>query len=186
MINEKFINVFNRFRQECIWARQCFNTYRTLFESDQKTLDLLHKKAPSFFHDINEILVDHLILQMCKLTDPPKTGKNENLTAQFINKELQTLSLSSPEIEDLCKSLLRHRATIIDFRNQYVSHLDKDASIEYRAFNLGEPEDAPNFFEALQKFCDAVGNVLGVGPLDFRASPGTGDAIDLIRILRRT
>lgn len=41
------------------------------------------------------------------------------------------------------------------------------------------------FFENLQRYFDVAGNAVGVGPLDFRCSPGPGDVLDLIRTLKR-
>ena len=41
------------------------------------------------------------------------------------------------------------------------------------------------FFENLQAYFDAVGDAVGVGPLDFRNAPGPGDVIDLVRTLER-
>jgi hypothetical protein len=37
----------------------------------------------------------------------------------------------------------------------------------------------------MQTYCDEVGRAVGEGPLDFRWSAGTGDAIDLLRVLRQ-
>lgn len=52
---------------------------------------------------------------------------------------------------------------------------------------LGEhdSDEVGAFFENLQKYCDAVGNAIGVGPLDFRFAPGKGDVLDLIGVVQR-
>ena len=47
-------------------------------------------------------------------------------------------------------------------------------------------EEVTEFFSCLQGYVDAVGNTIGVGPLDFRATPGSGDVLDLIKVLRDT
>ena len=41
------------------------------------------------------------------------------------------------------------------------------------------------FFENLQSYFDVAGVAVGVGPLDFRSSPGPGDVLDLIHTLKR-
>ena len=83
---------FEAFRGQCIWLQCCFNTFQDLYESDDETGELLHSTAAHFFHDLNEILREYVILQVCKLTEEAetkaKTNGHANLSVEGMNAEL--------------------------------------------------------------------------------------------------
>ena len=121
---------------------------------------------------------------MCKLTDPQKSMGKDNLTIQSMDLGLKANNIITTEIEHYSSNLLLHRSRIIDIRNQYISHLDRDSTVMRKTFNIGTEENVAQFFEDLQQYCDSVGNAVGAGPLDFRTTVGSGDAVDLIRRLK--
>ncbi|WP_340115609.1 hypothetical protein [Pelagibius sp. 7325] len=185
MTQEELQRTFIAFREECIWLRNCYNTYAALFESGEDTSRLLHQTAAHFFHDLNRILIEYVILQACKITDPAKFRKRDNLTVATLNIALKRRGLLTEEIREHSKGVMRYRDFLADARNRLISHLDMETVLNMGALGEHSKEDVSSFFDSLQEYCDAVGNVVGVGPLDFRCSPGRGDVIDLVSVLRR-
>tara|TARA_R110000772_G_scaffold49123_7_gene112957 strand:+ start:51849 stop:52415 length:567 start_codon:yes stop_codon:yes gene_type:complete len=176
--------LFLAFREQCIWLRICYNTYSELYESGERVQKLMESSAPLFFHDLNNILIEYIMLHVCKITDPAETRGRANLTLLAVNESLNNEGLTTGEISQFSQAMLDYRELVKDARNRLISHFDRDTILN--GLTLGEHprEDAEKFFECLQGYIDAVGNAVGVGPLDFRTMAGPGDVLDLIKLLR--
>lgn len=177
--------LFSAFREECIWLRCCYNTYSTLYESGDETTDVLAASAPIFFMDLNTILVEYCLLQVCKITDPEESRGRKNLTIAYINATLRRADRMTKEIELFAADVSRYRALINQSRNRLISHLDKKSVLKGMPIGAHGEEDVAAFFESLFGYVDAVGHAVELGPIDFRTTAGTGDVLDLIRTLRR-
>ena len=178
---------FDWFRSECIKLRNTFNVYHALYESDDEETDAaLRQTACLFFHDLNDWLIQLLLLQIGRLTDPARTSGRENLTVCWIVEEVGKVGRLIPEIDDLGAELMRYRQrNIRDVRNKYISHNDLKAFQCRQKYGQHRKDEAYGFFENLQKFTDEVGNAIGDGPLDYSVQAGPGDVQDLIRALKR-
>jgi hypothetical protein len=177
--------VFLAFREQCIWTRTCFNMYFELYESEPEVQDLMRNSAPVFFHDLNEILIDYCLIQISKHLDPKQTCGKTNLTIDYIDSEVEASRAMTQEIKQLSTALSGYKILIKDARNKILSHTDRDAVLSNQQFAAHTKEDVLGFFENLQQYCDAVGEAVGVGPLDFRATPAPGDVLDLLQCLKR-
>ena len=89
------------------------------------------------------------------------------------------------EIRGYASELLRYREIVKDSRNKIIGHLDRKAILDDLPIGEHSAEEVTSFFENLQKYADAVGIAVGVGPLDFQSVPGKGDVRDLIMTLKR-
>jgi hypothetical protein len=185
MTQEELQQIFEAFREECIWLRNCYNTYAALFESGKDTSQLLHQTAAHFFYDLNRILIEYIVLQACKITDPARFRGRDNLTVETLNNALEDAQLLTEEIREHSQGVVRYREFLTEARNRLISHLDTEAVLDGGTLGEHDKEEVSSFFDSLQAYCDAVGNVVEVGPLDFRCSPGKGDVLDLISALRR-
>lgn len=177
--------VFEKFREQCIWTRTCLNTYWALFESGPEPYQLMERNAPTFFRELKLILIEYLLLQVSKHLDPKQSNGRTNLTVAYLDSELGRAKRMTPEIERLSHELAQYRPLIKDARNRLLSHTDRDTVLSNHRFPAHTEEEVTKFFENLQQYCDAVGEAVGSGPLDFRATPATGDVHDLLQCLRR-
>lgn len=66
-----------KFTDYCVILRAFWTHYQTIFQGSELKRELLRNAAPTFFRDLNSVLIDHLILQICKLTDPASTRKGK-------------------------------------------------------------------------------------------------------------
>lgn len=174
---------FLTFREQCIWLQTCYNTHAALFESGEKTTRILSSAAHLFFRDLNLILVEYCLLQVCRLTDPPQSLGKDNLTVKHINLLLQAEGLLTSDISTAADGLAHYRSLINDSRNWIISHADKRTLINDLPIGQHTEADVSAFFENLYRYVDSVGIAIGVGPLDFRTTSGAGDALDLVRKL---
>ena len=185
MSSQNMSREFLTFRDQCVWLQTCYNTYRALYESGADTQGLLTRSASRFFHDLNTILIEYVLLQISKITDPPESQGRENLTVSNINRQLQAAGLLTQEITDASTAIMRYRELIKESRNRVISHQDKETILINLPVGAHSESDVANFFKNLYAYVDAVGNAVGVGPLDFKTTAGSGDVLDLLRLLRR-
>jgi len=175
---------FIAFREQCIWLQTCFDTYTALYESGEDTENLMLATAPHFFHDLNLILIEYCFLQICKLTDPARSLKRDNLTVKHISELLEKEKKLTRKISQASDGIASYRDLIVDSRNKIISHADKDVMLKDGTLGEHQRDDVTQFFKCLYSYVDEVGNALGVGPLDFRSTYGSGDVFDLIRYLK--
>lgn len=183
---EKLKNDFKMFREHCIIIRRDFNTYTALFFSGWD--NLLLKTSPQFFNDIAEIMRRDWILQVCKLMDSPKTkqqGKTlENISIKLIDSQLKAEGLISLEISSLSKAILTYGKKVIPARHKHLAHIDRHHQINGIVLGSTNQTELDEFLDNIQKYCDAVGRAIGIGPLDFSTSCCPGDANDLLAVLK--
>jgi AbiU2 len=113
----------------CVHLRSVWRHCQILFEEGQLRRTLLHRIAPVFFGDLNQILIEQLVLQICKLTDPETTMGRKNLTIDYLvdNGEFSADPAEFPKIKTLRDSIHQFRSTILPARNRLISHMDRDA-----------------------------------------------------------
>ena len=176
---------FIAFRDSCMWLRNCYNTFNHLFNSGPEIEVTLRNTAPLFFGDLNSILQEYFFLQARRVTDPVATGSRENLTLQNINFGLTQAGLMTQEISDLSSSILGYRSLISNLANRAVAHADKATALCPGLVGAHSHQELESFVSDLQGYTDAVGIVLGIGPLDYSVQAGPGDVQDLLSALRR-
>jgi len=185
MRSKKLVDAFLAFRNDCIWLQTIYNTFSDLYQSESHDVtELMDATAPAFFSDLNIILADYFVLQVCRVTDPPATCGHLNLTAFGINDLLQKHRALTPEITSAAEGLLPFRERLIDARNKLGAHADLQAILAGQPLGSHTDVEREAFFSSLYLYVDEVGITLGVGPLDFRSTAAAGDALDLIRCLR--
>src|SRR5271166_2915909 len=143
-----------KFVDHCVVPRAFWTHYQTLFEGSDLKRELLQSAAHNFFHDLNLMLIEHLILQICKLTDPEITMGKRNLTVQFLTKNAD-FSASPEEFGKLTKIAVRmdiFRKRILSARNKFISHLDLDAALGRRSLGGASIAAWRKFWLDLQDF----------------------------------
>lgn len=105
---------FHGLRSEWAWGLMRVNEFRDLF-SRAEDVELLNAITGSgFTWDIQHILWDDLLLRVCRLTDPLKSGRKHNLTVR------QLPSFCKHNEPALCDKVQRRVDTAIQRRNSLV------------------------------------------------------------------
>jgi hypothetical protein len=150
--------VVMKFVDHCVTLRAFWVHYQTIFEGTDLKRELLQSTAHKFFHDLNLMLIEHLILQICKLTDPEVTMGKRNLTIQYLIKN----SDFAPSPRDLAKMtkiaarIDKFRQRILPARNKLISHLDLDAALGRRALGGASIAAWQKFWLDLQDFVTII------------------------------
>lgn len=121
-------DIVQSFITECEKVKTAHDLFSALFDRDDgHKRNLLQSVAPMTFGDLNQILIEYMLLQSAKLTDPATIGKHTNLTSNFIMERLNW----PPEVRDRLAAinarLNSFRDHIIDYRTKRGAHLDLDA-----------------------------------------------------------
>jgi len=146
--------VVKKFVDHCIILRAFWAHYQTMFEGSDLKRELLQSTAHKFFHDLNLMLIEHLILQICKLTDPEITMGKRNLTVQFFINNAD-FSASPRELVKLTKIAARiaaFRKRILPARNKFISHLDLDTALGRKSLGGASIAAWRRFWIDLQDF----------------------------------
>ncbi|MBL7153527.1 MAG: hypothetical protein ISS79_07400 [Phycisphaerae bacterium] len=154
------------FCSQYAWLRWVYDDYLALYEKGPERIQLLHEVAPHFFERLNRILVQHIELGICKLTDPPGRKGQKNLTIKYILELIGEKESKKLGLDVLAKSILVIRPYIIKGRNKAIAHLDRDALVSKSIFNQYPREVLDRFWESLREFVDKVrkhyfGSIIG-------------------------
>jgi hypothetical protein len=138
----------------CVFLRSIFRHSQILFEEGGNLRrELLQSVAPTFFGDMNHLLIEHLILKICKITDQESFG-HKNLTVKFLinNADFSTAPSELDRLKQLADSMHAFRAKIVPARNKLIGHLDRHSVLEGKALGGAEKSEWNQFWLDLQEF----------------------------------
>ena len=99
-----------------------------MFEGKESALKLFEKISHRFFADLNHILIEYSILQLCSLTGPASTKvkreKKENLTINTLLETIVWPTEIKDQIDGKANQLNTFREKIVSARNQIIAHSD--------------------------------------------------------------
>lgn len=140
-----------------VWLRAVHNIYKELYENDEAG-PLMENTAHSFFNDFNEILINYLLLEFAKITDPStsrvKGATIENFTVDNLIKHVNWPEKIASRLEPLRKDVCLFRDYIKKARDKQLAHYDKETFLNEGAlggFPTGEDE---RFLSLLEKICN--------------------------------
>jgi hypothetical protein len=130
-----------------------------------------------------QFLIEYVLLQQFKLTDPASSGTNkDNLTSNYI----LTLNSSNATVAVLTvenRHLMNFRAKVNDARRKLVAHSDLKSRLSLASLGSFTEKEEKLFWDALQRFVDAAhGEAIG-GPFEIQAAMPEGDSASLVHSL---
>jgi AbiU2 len=179
--------IIDEFCTVCTSVRNDFDLYRSLFETNQRVLDLFSSVAPLCFSDLCRILQENLHIQFCKITDPARTGKKANLTTNYIVEEIPWPDTVARQLREVNEYLMSFRKLIEPARSKRIAHMDLPAQVE-RQPSLGSfpPGADIKFVQDLQWFIDIAYGHLNQGEHRPIAVALSTDTHQLVRALEKS
>jgi hypothetical protein len=176
------------FADHCVFMRSIYLHGKILFEArTEEDRARMSRAAPTFFGDINKMLVEYIILQVCKITDPAQDfRKNDNHTIAFL---LQHYDFSADpammqRLAQLDAQLQAFRQKLLPARNKLISHSDRDAILARKNLGGAPQSDWDQFWIDLQEVvCIIYEKVLGT-PLHINGVAMLSDAHGLLKALK--
>jgi hypothetical protein len=106
---------------EVAWLHVKWKNYRALFARDQETIDLLNAAAPAFFHALQRMMWEDVLLHLCRLTDPPKSVGRDNLTVRRLPDTTPDPNLQN-QVRPLVDDVNQRTQFARDWRNRRLAH----------------------------------------------------------------
>lgn len=138
--------------------------YRQLFGTDGETVRLLNRTAGLFFKIVQDELWDSVLLGISRMTDPPATRGNKNLTIMSLPPLIENDGLRS-DLEKLCEAALTQAKFAREHRNKRIAHQDHDYLTDRSSNPLSGVSRS-----LVEDMLDSLRNVLNRLDLHFRDS----------------
>jgi hypothetical protein len=171
------------------WATDQYHHFHELidlYDHSEKRRVLLEETAKGFFGDLFWLYIEHLILEVSKLTDPPIMGGNTNLSIEYVHDLLRSrLGNRSAEAAKLVDDIKVKASGVRNWRRKLLAHNDYSVAIGQTPltdkFVRGDFEQ---IFDCLAKFIEIVfasfGQVYDIHAISF------DNATDLVGALKET
>ncbi|MFZ2587942.1 MAG: hypothetical protein WAZ18_07495 [Alphaproteobacteria bacterium] len=162
-MESKQLSIFESFYQQADNVYIAWTIQQGLFNQEQSEILAKSSYYGHFFHKLNDIIIDYLLLQISKLHDPSKSGTRKNIGIPLILKEVNKNKLlfnsSTNKIINLGEKLtkfFKKNELIKSFRNKKLSHNDlKFLSGNKNLILFPHGEDI-EYFRNLEKFVEIL------------------------------
>lgn len=163
-----------------------FNQYCVIYNYSDKRYSLLNKVARYFFEDLRRMWQEHILLDICKMTDSIKQFRNNNLTIYYIVDKLKPII--TPEqlanFNEALRVIEETRSKVIDVRSKIIAHIDHDVIIKNKLFGDITWEEINTFYNNVQVIVNLAGQHIGRGPWSIQMATRL-DAEDLVEALKK-
>ena len=183
---------YNANKREIIYLYDYWSMFRQLFVEEQ-TIALLWRSAPSFFYLCHYAFLHQTILNICRLTDPAKSGSHVNISlGRLVNKVKEQLlekekDGSTDEIDQLWKDVGTATKFARETRNKLLAHSDLETYRTLLDPNMEEVtrEKIGAALKTIVAVINKVENMYSLAESDFSIRVVEGDANALIaRLLK--
>ena len=146
------------FADSCAFLRSQWAHFTTLFEGLDLERELLQSIAPKFFFDLNHLLIEHLVLHICRLTDEAQTMGRKNLTAKFLieHSDWSNAPDTLAKLKPISDSLHNFRKRILPARKWFIAHHDLSAVRLGESLGAASGEEWKQFWLDLQDFLELL------------------------------
>ena len=157
-LGTEFWPTFDGLNKDWSWGLMRLKEFRVLFSRGDDVALLNAITGGGFTYDVQHILWEDLLLRVCRLTDPKKSGGKDNLTVRRLPSffEGKKPALFN-ELQCLVETADKKAKFARDWRNKHISHSDLEKAISKQAKPLAKAS-----IERVQAVLDAVHAVLNL------------------------
>jgi hypothetical protein len=175
------------FAHHCAYMRSVFLHGKILFEeSSAEARQRMSAAAQILFGDINRILVEYIILQACRITDPPKDVKgNDNLTIAFLltKCDLSGAPEKQERVSELAASIDAFRKKLLPARHKRIAHADRNAAHDVESYGKATNDEWNKFWAELRELVSTIYQTSHGAPFDIDGGL-MSDADGLLKVLK--
>lgn len=106
---------------EVAWLHLKWKDFRALFARSPETIELLNAAAPAFFHELQRMTWEDVLLHLCRLTDPPQSVGHDNLTVRRLPDSIPDANLQN-QVRPLVDAANQKTQFARDWRNRRLAH----------------------------------------------------------------
>lgn len=159
---------FEVLKNELVWLHHRWATYNQLYGKDERRIELLNHVAPGFFFVVQESVYDAVVLSVCRMCDPPETGRapkaQANMTLRRLLQEVVAAgdAVLAASLETKWAEIRSALPQLVEYRHKHVGHLDFDVAVK-KASLAGPSREQVNVVltligEFLNQVCRSYGD----------------------------
>jgi hypothetical protein len=162
-----------------------YHNYKVLFEGYGGNNPRYGNISPSALGCLASALKDHMILQVCKLSDPLKDHRgNENLSIQFFVRHAELRDTSRKrKLECLAGKLEAFGKKLRPARDKIISHFDRKTIHDGKPLGGVESEEWTRYWFNLEQFVEILYQRYFNTTVHIRTAAATTDAAVLRGVL---
>lgn len=184
VMGEELGTLYHALWNELAWLYSKWGAYVELFGTKPSRIELANKVAGHFFRIVQDSLWKDCLLHIARLTDPPKSGRKENLTIKSlpdlitdkkIKKHLSERIEVVDEKTDFCR----------DWRNRHIAHKDLKLAMKTGAkpLKLASRAKVKEVLSSISDVLNAVSSHYMDSTTMFEGTGRSGDAVSLLYVL---
>ncbi|MCC6699544.1 MAG: hypothetical protein IT365_28215 [Candidatus Hydrogenedentes bacterium] len=166
--------------------------WKTLFCTDEETVDVLYSTAEFFFEIYREVLRDDMILTICRLTDPASTNvgraTKENLTLSHLEQLVSNPDDPlSTRLKNLLSDIDRQVAPFRNHRNRRLGHIDLQTRFKHPDASLPDLsiEEMEKALALMAELLNSIEKYFDHNERPYcQGSYGNGGAKDIVRLIK--
>ncbi len=128
-------NLCHELWTEYFWLKHKWMEFKELYQKGDDRLNILNTVASNFFYIVQKLLYEDAMLTLCRLTDPPKTSGQDNLTVMRLSASIPDPALKA-DIQAQAERLRNVCKFARDCRNRRLAHTALPARLGGRAESL--------------------------------------------------
>lgn len=164
--------IFEKIKEDVQWLHIHWAYYKELFHGPELRIDLMNESAPLFFYINQTLLLDEVILSICKLTDPAKSSRDtENMSLNKLNSRFDGISSKNDPFKKHRHKRIAHKDLAITMSTESIL---PDISIQMIEDLLNE---ISNFMNTIEVYF----NNTETGYKDINISTDSGGLIGLLK-----
>jgi len=113
--------LYDDLRNQLTWIHLKWNDFRSLYADSEETVNLLNEAAPDFFHNLQRMMWEDVLLHICRITDRSKVAGKDTLTVLRLAKSTPDQSLKQV-VESLADDVTLTTKFARDWRNRRLAH----------------------------------------------------------------
>ena len=175
------------FSAHCAYIRSVYVLAARIWrDSNDEQRKLMESIAPSFFLDMGQVLAEYVVLAACRVTDPARDGKNENLTLETFVNSFGADSQTGKQLDELRQQMNAHRKKIEPARHKLIAHADREVIRQGKPLGLASWPEWDQFWGALKRFINILNEKVVGTPYDIDIAGVPGDAEMLLKSLQQS
>ena len=162
-LGTEFGDTFYGLYKEWAWGLMRRHEFEELFSSAEEVSLLNAITGGEFTWDIQHLLWDDLLLRLCRLTDPKKSGRHHhNLTLRRLPALCERYSSAlCIQVRNLVKAAVKKTEFARDGRNKRISHTDLETAVgTAKPFASTRLQDVTNALDAIHAVLNEISKVL--------------------------
>lgn len=151
-------HVYHLLWNACALLHMRFEEFVELFGKEQEQIDIMNETAPGFFHSVQDIYWESLLLGLCRFADGWKVAGRETLSLDQLSRLPGARSV--PKLSELVAIAREKMRFAHDWRNRSIAHADLSHALDSSAQPLATASRA-HIREALAAIVDVLSAIEG-------------------------